>query len=118
LGIGIIPLSLTSVDTAPFGPGILPDTSPEGLAKHKVMDEEIHEAFFGSAEKTCFKIFDDLGCENITGRALDAVYTYPDRFLQMCTPGVEYPRTDTPSSIGFAGGLPKGHRDPMKEPPK
>jgi hypothetical protein len=82
------------------------------------MDEEIHEAFFGSAEKTCFKIFDDLGCENITGRALDAVYTYPDRFLQMCTPGVEYPRTDTPSSIGFAGGLPKGHRDPMKEPPK
>jgi UDP:flavonoid glycosyltransferase YjiC (YdhE family) len=36
----------------------------------------------------------------------------------MCTPGVEYPRTDAPSSNGFAGGLPKGHRDPMKEPPK
>jgi UDP:flavonoid glycosyltransferase YjiC (YdhE family) len=118
LGIGIIPLSLTSIDTAPFGPGILPDTSAEGRAKHKVIDEEIHEAFFGSAEKTWLKIFEDLGCENITGKALDAVYTYPDRFLQMCTPGVEYPRKDAPSSIGFAGGSPKGHRDPMKEPPK
>jgi hypothetical protein len=40
LGIGIIPLSLTSIDTAPFGPGILPNTSTEGRAKHKVMDEE------------------------------------------------------------------------------
>jgi hypothetical protein len=78
LGIGIIPLSLTSIDTAPFGPGILPDTSAEDRAEHKVMDEEIHEVFFGSAETTWLKIFEDLGCENTTGRALDAVYTYPD----------------------------------------
>jgi hypothetical protein len=84
----------------------------------KLWMRRIHEAFFGSTETTWLKIFEDLGCKNITGRALDAVYTYPDWFLQMCTPGVEYTRTDAPSSNGFAGGLPKGHRDPMKEPPK
>jgi hypothetical protein len=65
LGIGIIPLSLTGVDTAPFGPGILPNASLEGRAKHKVMDGEIHEAFFGSAEKTWFQIFEDLGVKTL-----------------------------------------------------
>jgi UDP:flavonoid glycosyltransferase YjiC (YdhE family) len=34
----------------------------------------------------------------------------------MCTPSAEYPRSDAPSTIRFAGGLPKGKRDAVEPP--
>jgi UDP:flavonoid glycosyltransferase YjiC (YdhE family) len=35
----------------------------------------------------------------------------------MCIPSVEYPRSDLPATIRFAGGLPKGHRDAYADSP-
>jgi UDP:flavonoid glycosyltransferase YjiC (YdhE family) len=37
---------------------------------------------------------------------LDSLYALPDRFVQMCTPSVEYPRSDAPKTLRFAGGYP------------
>jgi len=47
----------------------------------------------------------------------DTPYLLADRFLQMCIPSVEYPRSDAPSTIRFTGGLPKRHRDPYTNAP-
>jgi hypothetical protein len=45
MGIGLIPMSLSSIDTAPFGPGLLPDTTLEGQEKNKAMRAEIRQHF-------------------------------------------------------------------------
>jgi len=48
----------------------------------------------------------------------DAIYHLVDRFVQMCTPSFEYPRSDAPETIVFAGGLPVGLRDPSPKFPE
>lgn len=118
VGIGIIPLALTSVDCAPFGPGLPPDSSPEGRLKNKAMSSEVNEAFWGNGQKIWSKILTELGADpSGTPLFLDATYLAQDRFLQMCIPSIEYPRSDAPSTIKFTGGLPKGTRDPMTSAP-
>ncbi|KAJ3497396.1 hypothetical protein NLG97_g1927 [Lecanicillium saksenae] len=49
---------------------------------------------------------------------LDAPFLTGNRFLQMCIPSMEYKRSDAPPTLHFAGGLPKGHRDPFTNPPE
>ena len=118
LGIGIVPLVLSSIDCAPPGPGLLPDSSPEARQRNIAMTKEIQENAFGPAQEKFEEIFNSLG--STTAKQpffLDAAYTLPDRFLQMCIPSVEYPRSDAPSSLVFAGGLPKGLRDAFTDRP-
>jgi UDP:flavonoid glycosyltransferase YjiC (YdhE family) len=118
IGIGIVPLALSSIDTAPFGPGLPPDSSPEGRERNKVMYEGVKTQLLGKTQATYLQIMGSLGAE-AAGLSffIDSWYTLPDRFLQMCIPSVEYPRSDSPPSIRFAGGLPKGHRDAYTDPP-
>jgi UDP:flavonoid glycosyltransferase YjiC (YdhE family) len=118
IGIGIIPMCLGSVDCAPFGPGILPDSSPEGRIRNIAMTREINQTMFAKGQKDWDTIFESLGAIEAKGTPwMDALYLFPDRFLQMCIPSVEYQRSDAPSNIRFTGGLPKGSRDPMTDAP-
>ncbi|TVY80394.1 UDP-glucosyltransferase A1 [Lachnellula suecica] len=114
IGIGIIPMVLSSIDCAPFGPGIPFDNSPDGRARNKAMKEQMIP-MFAPLEKVFRETTQETGAK-INCQLLDSVYVLPDRFLQMCSPSVEYPRSDAPSSIRFAGGLPKGKRD-FHDPP-
>lgn len=118
VGLGIIPMLLTSIDCAPFGPGMAPDSSPEGHIKNKAMAAHRNEVMLGKAQATWSQTMKDLGADTTGYQSfLDAAYLAQDSFLQMCIPSVEYPRSDAPSTIKFAGGLPKGSRDPMTNPP-
>jgi hypothetical protein len=101
LGIGVIPMCLNSIDCAAFGPGLPPDNSPEGQARNKAMTDQIQNEFFGKPQKVWEEIFTSLGADTGGARLLDAPYLFPDRFLQMCIPSAEYPRSDAPSSIRF-----------------
>jgi UDP:flavonoid glycosyltransferase YjiC (YdhE family) len=82
------------------------------------MNKEVQTQLLGKAQATFEEIMTALGAklEGVTF-FMDACYHLPNRFLQMCIPSVEYPRSDAPSSIRFAGGLPKGHRDAYTDPP-
>lgn len=117
MGIGVIPMTLNSIDCAPFGPGLLPDSTPEGKTRNQAMAHDLNEGLFASLQKVWGEIFESLGAEAKDLRWADASYLIPDRFLQMCIPSIEYPRSDAPSTIRFSGGLPKGSRDPMTNPP-
>ena len=82
------------------------------------MTKDIQEVLFGAVQKKYEDILDKLGATlEKQPFFLDATYILPDRFLQMCIPSAEYPRSDAPSSFGFAGGLPKGSRDPYTNQP-
>ncbi|TVY35425.1 UDP-glucosyltransferase [Lachnellula subtilissima] len=115
LGIGVIPMTLSSIDLPPFGPGLPPDTTPEGRERNKAMTEQMQNIVLAAPQKAFVECFEQVGAK-AEGFVLDAVYLYPDRFLQMCSPHAEYPRSDAPSSIRFAGGLGKGKRDEAEMP--
>ncbi|KAM0206837.1 hypothetical protein ACHAQI_008063 [Fusarium lateritium] len=106
IGIGINPISLTSVDTAPFGMGLLPPTSPEETTQYSMMLQGL-KALFNNAQTLFSDILKDLGGEADDTFFNDAPYLWPDRFLQMCSSSMMYSRSDAPKSVRFAGGMPK-----------
>jgi len=117
IGIGVIPMTLSSIDLPPFGPGLPPDSSPEGRQRNVAMQKQTWETFFPNVVKCWKEMMLEIGAIPDDRTPLDATYFAPDRFIQMCVPSAEYPRSDASDSIRFGGGLPKGSRDPMKNPP-
>lgn len=119
IGVGIVPISLSSVDTAPFGPGHPPDASPEGQRRNAELHQTNQQITFKNSQQRFLDIFAQLGSKTIPDRFVhDAIYHKVDKFVQMCTPSFEYPRSDAPDTIVFAGGLPPGLRDPSMKFPR
>ncbi|KAH7141836.1 putative UDP-glucuronosyltransferase 2A3 [Dactylonectria macrodidyma] len=106
IGIGINPISLSSVDTAPYGTGLPPPTSAAEVAQYATILEQL-KSIFSKAQTLFNDILKDLGGESVDGFFADAPFLWPDRFLQMCPPSMMYPRSDAPRTIRFAGGMPK-----------
>ncbi|RYP45040.1 hypothetical protein DL768_008555 [Monosporascus sp. mg162] len=106
IGIGINPMSLSSKDAPPFGTGLPPPTSPGEVAQYAEMLEGL-KSIFSKAQAVFDNILRDLGGEPVDGFFPDAPYLWPDRFLQMCPSSMQWSRSDAPSSVRFAGGMPK-----------
>lgn len=107
IGVGVVPLTLTSVDTAPFGMGLPPDSSEEGRARNREANGVMQGQVFGAAQAMYLDVLDGLGAD--TEKApffLDATVLLPDRFLQLAVEELSYKRTDTPESVRFVGTLP------------
>ncbi|KAE8445458.1 hypothetical protein EG329_013348 [Mollisiaceae sp. DMI_Dod_QoI] len=47
----------------------------------------------------------------------DVPFHAADRYIQMCAPSIEYPRSDAPHGLRYSGGLGPGLRDRMKSFP-
>ncbi|KEY73876.1 hypothetical protein S7711_06086 [Stachybotrys chartarum IBT 7711] len=106
IGIGINPISLSSVDTAPYGTGLPPPTSPKEVVQYQKMLEGLKQ-IFSKAQSRFKDILRGLGAEPTSCFFADAPFLWPDRFLQMCPASMMYPRSDAPKSLRFAGGMPK-----------
>ncbi|KAH6892492.1 MGT family glycosyltransferase, partial [Thelonectria olida] len=109
LVVGLNPIFMSSVDHPPFGPGLPPDSSPEGKERNKAANESQKE-FFAQAQTTFTEALSSVGAKKPEVFLLDAIYRLSDRFIQLCTPSVEYPRSDAPETLRFAGGYPKALR--------
>ncbi|KAL3418312.1 MGT family Glycosyltransferase [Phlyctema vagabunda] len=105
--IGIVPVVLSSIDLPPFGPGLPPDATPEGRERNVAMNKQFVEQVMASPMKRFHETLASLGADKTDSFFFDAMYRLPDRFLQMCPPSVEYPRSDAPKSLRFAGGIPR-----------
>jgi UDP:flavonoid glycosyltransferase YjiC (YdhE family) len=107
IGIGAVNISAPSTDTAPFSMGLPFDTSRPCILRnrelHKLADQGPWSPLFESAERA-------LRAAGAT--AVPAVHPFatwydaPDVCFQMCSPGMEYPLSDMPPKIRFAGCLP------------
>lgn len=106
ISIGIAPLPLSSVDTAPFGPGLPPDSSPAGRERNAAMNKHLLETFLKAPQVAFQNALKAVGATVTPDSFLDAAVHLPDRYLQLCHPALEYPRSDAPSNIVFAGSLP------------
>jgi UDP:flavonoid glycosyltransferase YjiC (YdhE family) len=105
IGIGVLPLTLSSADTAPFGLGLPPDASPEGREGNLEMNRAVQGAF-GEAQRTFVDVMRATGATQDPPFIFDAGVSVPDRYLHLSIEDLEYPRSDAPASLRFVGALP------------
>lgn len=105
--VGITPLPLFSIDTAPFGSGLLPDSSEEGRARNIMMNEKRRNLASVSQAKFA-RTMKELGVDDLQDSLFDLTVIGPDRFLQLAIESFEYPRSDAPDNLRYAGSLPAG----------
>ncbi|KAK1762806.1 hypothetical protein QBC33DRAFT_551129 [Phialemonium atrogriseum] len=107
INLNIVPIVVTSIDTAPFGPGLPPDSTPSGRARNKLLYEQMSGGPFVDLTAHSNEIFKSIGVTSEpVGFLFDTWLTSYDVTLQMCPPSLEYPRSDLHPSFKFAGCLP------------
>lgn len=107
IGIGAVSISAPSRDTAPFSMGLPFDTSRACLLRnkelHKLADQGPWLPLFEAAARALRL----SGCSVIPeGHPFASWYDAPDVCFQMCSPSMEYPLSDMPRKLRFAGCLP------------
>ncbi len=105
IGIGVSVLTALSTDAAPFGLGLPPDATPAGRARNA----EVNAGYREAMAPTQSHLQQTLTTLGVTGRVpffFDCLAGSPDRTLQLCPEGFEYPRPDAPSGVRFIGPLP------------
>ncbi|WP_247828136.1 glycosyltransferase [Arthrobacter antioxidans] len=99
---GILPLTFSSRDTAPFGPGLRPLPTRVGVLRNMLLNALIQKVVFRSVHGEA-----NRQMKTVTGRPLPTYFldapSLADRFLQFTCPGFEYPRSDLPRSVRFVG---------------
>ncbi|TVY84048.1 Microperfuranone synthase [Lachnellula suecica] len=107
IGIGACNIASPSVDTAPFSMGMPFDTSRACILRnkelHKLANQGPWQPLFES--NRCAMLA--AGCTTVPEEhPISTWYTAPDVCFQMCSPSMEYPLSDMPPKLSFAGCLP------------
>jgi len=106
IAIGVFPFAGSSCDTAPFGPGLLPNATALGRVRNRVLNRAVRHLVFGPVQRHLNEVRRSLGLAPIVDRAmLDAAGLYYRRYLQATIPAFEYPRSDLPKNVEFIGPL-------------
>jgi MGT family glycosyltransferase len=105
VALGITALALSSADTAFFGTALPPPLTPEDRARNVVMNNNLQQAIFGSAQQYFNDILAKHGSRPLPAFLFDSMITLPDLYLQLTAKAFEYPRGKMPDSIRFVGPL-------------
>jgi UDP:flavonoid glycosyltransferase YjiC (YdhE family) len=105
---GVIPIALSSRDTAPFGIGMRPSSSFAGRLRNRALNSFVSRVVFRSAQQAAQRYGAELGLRPLPVFVLDAGQLV-DRVLQLTVAGFEYPRRDLRVPVDFVGPvLPEG----------
>lgn len=104
IGCGILPLGVSSVDTAPFGMGMLPRPGALGRLRNRALNRMLRTIVLKRPQELCEKAVRDLG-GGVLDRFLLDWPVYTDCYAQFTVPGFEYPRSDLPSNVRFVGPM-------------
>ncbi|MCZ8513168.1 glycosyltransferase [Paenibacillus filicis] len=100
---GILPLSVTSKDTAPFGLGILPNHSFMGQMKNRMLNFFVQKIVFSQEQNHFNQILSRMNLPKLDPYFFDAAVHYSDLYFQGTCRSFEYPRSDLPSNVKFVG---------------
>lgn len=104
IGIGVTPLSFSSTDSIFYGPRIPPALLPSELRREQLVDEGTR-ALIEEVQQSFDVAMAQSGGQPLQQPFTDALIGGCDRFLQLATPALEYPREDLPASVRFIGPL-------------
>lgn len=102
--LGIFPLGARSRDTAPFGLGVTPMRGPIGRLRNALLRAVAERAIFGGVQREADEMARREVGRDLGGFVLDWAGR-ADAYVQFTVPGFEYPRTDLPPTVHFAGPL-------------
>jgi UDP:flavonoid glycosyltransferase YjiC (YdhE family) len=111
------PLSLSSVDTAPFGTGLPPPTTPFGQLRNRLLTWAVRNLVFRNEQRAGERIRADLGLSPLDGFFIDWSAQIVHRYLQSSVPEFEYPRRDLPETVEFVGLTAASGIDDWTAPP-
>jgi len=102
---GIIPLSLSSLDTAPFGMGLFPAKSFPGRLRNRFLYWLGYRLLYRKLIVCSNAIRAQFSLPPEKRFVYHAAIYASDLFLQATVPSFEYPRRDLPDSVKFIGPL-------------
>ncbi|MGX5681707.1 glycosyltransferase [Schumannella luteola] len=111
IALGVAPLTQLSRDVAPTGMGLPPASGPLGHLRNRVLNTLATRVLFRRTQQLGVDIMRDLGVSDLDHFILDISGAF-DRYLQLCAPGLEYPRSDLTPNATFVGPVPSPASDP------
>jgi len=105
LAAGVMPLSQSSRDVAPYGTGMAPSSTPFGRLRNRVLNLVARRVLFGGTQRAGERAFADVGAPALRHFVMDLSRAF-DRFLQLSAREFEYPRSDLASNTVFVGPIP------------
>ena len=113
----VTPMTLSSIDTAPFGTGLPPSTTRLGRLRNRALNAAMRQVIFRGAQRQAAQLRESLGLAPLPGYFLDWTTTLAEKFLVPSVPEFEYQRSDLPGSVQFVGTfLPAGVDDGWTPP--
>ena len=101
---GMVPLTISSRDTAPTGMGLTPLRGPFGRIRNSVLALLASKLVLPPAERIADQIFQRLHGRPIPFACLDWP-RHAEAIVQFTVPEFEYPRSDAPATLHFAGPI-------------
>ena len=102
--LNVLPMALSSRDTAPNGLGLPPDASALGRIRNRGLNWAVEHVIFRDVQQYWNQVRANLGLPP-TGWLMDAAKSV-SLYMQPSVPGFEYPRSDLPANVHFIGMLP------------
>jgi UDP:flavonoid glycosyltransferase YjiC (YdhE family) len=99
---GVVPLTIASRDTAPFGMGLVPLRGPVGRLRNALLGGLAARTVFPGAERVARDVNRRLFGQPLPFPVLDWP-RHADAIAQFTVPAFEYPRSDAPETLHFVG---------------
>jgi UDP:flavonoid glycosyltransferase YjiC (YdhE family) len=102
---GIVPLGLSSRDTAPFGLGVAPMPGPIGRLRNRMLTRLARRVILAPVHRQADRMLRELGAPGLTEGFFIDVLARADVLAQFTVPQFEYPRSDAPPQLHFIGPI-------------
>ncbi|MEO5666309.1 MAG: glycosyltransferase [Nocardioides sp.] len=101
---GVLPLMIASRDTAPYGMGMTPLPGPLGRVRNAVLSAVAARIVFPASQRIAEEVYRSLHGVELTFPVLDWP-RHAEAIVQFTVPEFEYPRSDAPDTLHFAGPI-------------
>ncbi|OUD87959.1 4'-demethylrebeccamycin synthase [Clavibacter michiganensis subsp. michiganensis] len=105
LGIATTPVTLTSVDAAPFGPALPPGRGPLGHLRDRALTAAIRPGLTRPLRRAVDAVLAEIGAPLSETDTFDYPYLSYDGLFQLSVADLEYPRRELPDTVRFVGPL-------------
>ncbi|MBD0256787.1 MAG: glycosyltransferase family 1 protein [Cytophagales bacterium] len=105
VAVGVVPLAENSVDLAPYGMARVPAADEEQRTQYATLRDFAQNVLFKPSIDAFDAMLGKYGMEVPKSVPFDLLIKEADLYLQIGTPGFEYPRTDLGDNVRFVGAL-------------
>ena len=104
--VGVVPLTLTSVDLAPFGSGLPPARNDADRTAYAEANAALKHGLFARVQEIFVEAMRDAGVRGEVPYFYDAIALLAPHYMQLSIKELSYEPSDLPSTISFIGTLP------------